>query len=72
MTNDLKIKVGDRLQSNDPRDDGKIIVVKAVYKERTSKKYYAIYQAGVRKAKLRFDRIFTDGKKRRQGYSLIT
>lgn len=66
-----RIKKGDRLQSNDPREDGKIVTVTAIYKEPRKDKWYAVYQAGVRKAKVRFDRIHTDGRPRNQGYTLL-
>lgn len=68
---DEKVRIGDRLQSNDPREKGKVVIVTAVFQEPNDGKKYAIYQAGKRIAKIRLDRIFTDSKARHKGYNLV-
>ena len=65
-----QVHEGTRLRSNDPRDNGKIIVVTAIAQEGLT--LFAIYQTGRRRAKIRFERIFTDGLPRAQGYNLET
>ncbi len=62
-------QVGDRLYNNDPRivedDQRKIVTVKYVEQSRIG------YFSRRRLAWLKFDRIFTDGKSRHQGYNLL-
>lgn len=63
-----QVRPGTRLKSNDPRDNGKIIVVTDIGQDGLD--LYAIYQTGRRIAKIRFTRIFTDGLTRAQGYNV--
>lgn len=65
-----QVSPGTRLKSNDPRDNGKIIVVTDI--AQSGLELFAIYQTGRRIAKIRFSRIFTDGLARAQGYNLET
>lgn len=59
------IRVGSTLETNDKRTPGHRVTVIGVDKT------YATYQAGVRKARIRLDRIYTDGKPRSQGWNLV-
>ena len=65
------LKIGDVLLDNDPRQEGRTIVVEAIAHRVGKRVQYAVYQAGVRRAYIRFDRIFADGKKRRFGWTLL-
>lgn len=61
----MKIKVGDVLRDNDPRFKGRTVVV--VYAGDT----YVSYAGKSRWCSIKTRRIFTDGKKRAQGWNLI-
>ncbi len=65
-----QIKSGTVLINNDPRvaEDKRIITVEAV-RSSTLDGYTAHYQANTRWAKIKFNRIFLDGKPRHQGYN---
>lgn len=65
----MTIKVGDVLQDNDPRQNGKRVTVIAIENEDAAD--FAVYQAGRRRARIRCDRIFTDGKPRTKGFNLV-
>ncbi len=65
------IKVGDTIRNNDPRYDWTAIIERIIYWG--GDRYYAVLHppgAG-RVCKVRFDRIFVDGGKHAQGYSLV-
>lgn len=66
---DAKVKVGDVLRDNDKRKNGATVTVIAVVA--TVAGGYAMYHTGKRKVKISFDRIFTDGAVRAQGYNLV-
>lgn len=62
------VKAGSLIENNDPR-------VKPEYKRVRVVEVlggYAYYQSAKRRAKIALNRIFNDGKPRRQGYSVVT
>lgn len=67
----MGLKLGDRLQDNDPRnmnpETGERKVVKIVLLHGD----YAYYQAGSRRARIHLSRIHSDGKKRNHGFTLL-
>ena len=72
-----QVQVGDRLRSNDPRDNGKVVHIIEIYgpyidtRGRCHK--WAVYYTGKRKSKIRFDKIFAPvpGVQTRHGYTLL-
>lgn len=68
-----EIKVGSKLRDNDKRQKGRIVVVTEVldFGESDPNLFVACYHTGKRQARIRFDRIFTDGKKRQRGFNLV-
>lgn len=62
----MKIEVGTVLRDNDPRFKGRTVVVAHVGAS------YVDYQGKSRYCTLRLDRIFSDGKKRAQGWNVVT
>lgn len=70
MDRTKNISIGSKLESNDPRTLGKTVRVESV-ELGLDGEWYAVYQAGYRKAKIRFDQIYNDGKKRAKGWSLV-
>jgi hypothetical protein len=59
----LKLKPGQILRDNDPRYHGRKVEVVRVEGS------YAVCMCGPRQVKVHLDRIFSDGKPRRSGYS---
>jgi hypothetical protein len=71
----MSIKVGTVLQDNDPRTKGKRVMVIAVENDdgtgHDQPNAFAVYQAGRRKARICFTRIFDDGVKRTKGFTVV-
>ncbi len=66
------VQVGTKLKNNDPRATQPIVTVTEIQDVHTGRPPYAIYQAGTRRASIRFDRIYVDGKPRAKGYDYIS
>lgn len=70
MENPLGLKVGDVLSDNDVRQEGqRRITISAIFYVRG--KWYVRYNTGRRQMKVSFDRLYVDGLKHSQGYSLV-
>lgn len=69
----MKVRVGDKLRDNDKRQKGRIVTITHIftYGEVDENRFVARYHTGKRDAGIRFDRIFTDGKKRQRGFNLV-
>ena len=71
----MKVKVGDKLRDNDKRQKGRVVTVTEVWDfgdpDGDDSMFVAVYHTGKRHARIRFDRIFTDGKKRQRGFNLV-
>lgn len=71
----MKVVVGDKLRDNDKRQKGRIVTVTEVLDfgmpPEDEDYFVARYHTGKRVASIRFDRIFTDGKKRQRGFNLV-
>ena len=67
-----EVRVGSKMRSNDKRDNGKTVEVTAIYTD-TQGVQYAVYQAGVRKSKVRFDQIRLEGHPTHsRGWTLVS
>lgn len=66
------VRVGSRLSNNDPRcpEAQKVVTVTHIGRTTAGPSMVA-YQAATRMAWIKASRIFTDGKKRAQGYNLL-
>ena len=62
-----EIKPGDKIRDNDPREDGRVLTVEHV--EGGYAHCYRSSQSTYR-TRIRLDRIYTDDKPRRSGFSL--
>lgn len=69
MSTDTEIRKGTVIANNDPRCVGHQATILGLVAEVGT--VYAAYQAGTRKARIRLDRIHTDGKQRRTGWSFV-
>lgn len=73
MTHD-DIKVGSCLRNNDTRKKGETVVVEAITGRTipvSLQDRHAIYRSNKRIARIRFDRIYVDGRPRARGYNLV-
>lgn len=61
-----EVKIGDKLRDNDKRKPDRVVTVTGIDGD------HALYHTGKRTARVRFDRIYTDGKSRQRGFSLVT
>lgn len=61
----MEIQIGSELRDNDPRQNGKKVVVIKLTDT------HAYYKAGVRSARVRRDRIHSDGRHRATGFNLV-
>lgn len=64
-----KIHPGDRIKDNDPRMSNRILQVAVVYADHGCWRVVAC--EGRRSFNIRMDRIHTDGKPRRSGFTLL-
>ena len=62
-----EIKPGDKIRDNDPREDGRTLTV-----EHIADGYAHCYRSpqSTHRTRIRLDRIYTDDKPRRSGFSL--
>ena len=62
-----EIKPGDTIRDNDPREDGRVLTV-----EHVEGGYAHCYRTpqSTHRTRIRLDRIYTDDKPRRSGFSL--
>lgn len=75
----MKVNIGDKLRDNDKRQKGRIVTITDIWTfgaDATDPNvctdfFIARYHTGKREAGIRFDRIFTDGKKRQRGFNLV-
>lgn len=65
------LKPGMYMQDNDPRTNKRAVVITAVHTDPLTGQQYACYRYGYRVARVRFDRIYIDGKERRKGWNLM-
>jgi hypothetical protein len=67
--------IGKMIRDNDPRNEGRTVVVKAVVDRGLPGKGWALCAVWIakkgRRNYIRLDRIFTDGKKRARGWNLV-
>jgi len=71
VTDPRPLRVGDLIRDNDPLYRGKrVLVVLRVVSSGTAE--YAIAAPIRRETRIRLDRIHTDGRPRRSGWSLVT
>lgn len=61
------VEIGDRIVDNDPRMKGRTLTVIAIVGDYVM----ATRSASTRGFRIRQNRIFTDGKPRRSGFSLV-
>lgn len=67
----LEVRVGSKLRSNDKRDAGKEVMVIGIHTDAQGRQY-AVYQAGQRKSKIRFDQIIHSGERSARGWTLVS
>lgn len=63
----MAMKVGDRIRDNDPRTGGRVVTLTGVGS--VNGVDYVTYKAGTRKARIRLDRVYPFGSKRKTGWS---
>ena len=61
-----EFQIGQVLKDNDPRKPGRTVTITFVGAE------YVVVRSGSRTVEIRKDRVFTDGKVRRTGFSLVS
>ena len=79
MSGERAVKVGDRIRDNDPWMIDRVLVVKAVEEGRRHGQDPATFVIASKhggddkthQTRIRLDRIHTDGKPRRSGWSLV-
>jgi hypothetical protein len=64
--NQMKLQIGDKLKDNDPRCEGRVLIVSRL----SQADVFAIAPDG-KERRYAIKRIFTDGKERRTGLSRI-
>jgi hypothetical protein len=67
MRNRHELKVGDRIKDNDPRQEGRVLTITEVSPTRVR----ATREGPFPKVSILKERIHTDGKPRRTGFSLV-
>lgn len=67
-----EVKVGDRIKDNDPRTSGRVLIVEEVVPGHPHSYANCVDAHNPqRKPRIRLDRIYTDGKPRRTGFTLL-
>lgn len=70
MTAPITITYGTVIKDNDARHQGRTATIRGFQTSIVGVRF-ATYQAGRRTAKIRLDRIFTDGKARLTGWNVV-
>lgn len=66
------VAYGTTIRDNDPRYAGRVAVINGFWINPVTSVRYATHKAGRRVAKVRLDRIFTDGKARLTGWNVVS
>lgn len=61
-----ELAVGQAIRDNDPRNNGRVFTITSVSPE------FIGYHSGARRCSVSRNRVFTDGRKRTWGWSVVT